>query len=440
MHEWIPGLGIWKKNSCFVKADLAESTEELMNPARGWYQIYTFLAEQEPDFEELIWCLHPKDTLALVLVDIGYYRDRDLDQVALERIRRIISFFSERSYDCIVRVSYDHEGKALEREPFLFSQVKAHLEQIGAVIGESAGAVFVFQGMLVGNWGEMHSSRFLSKDHLQELAAILRRCKGEETYLAVRRPVYWRMLHWERKGMCLESADGMGIFDDGILGSESNLGTFGTESRKSASWNSPWNREDELYFESEIGEHAPNGGEVVYSRVYLRELDPVKVLDMLCGLQATYLNRAHDTRMLEAWKQWKYPGADAWKGKSLFDYVSAHLGYRFFIREVLVTKKRKLHTYYVRIEIENTGFAGCYQEAEIRLEFTDERHRCSSQILECRMKGWKSRELRVLECIVEAGNGRLLLSARRKRDGALIRFGNVSDQDGKVFLGHIRDI
>ena len=35
----------------FVQADLTETTEELKNPARGWYQIYTFLAEQEPDFE-----------------------------------------------------------------------------------------------------------------------------------------------------------------------------------------------------------------------------------------------------------------------------------------------------------------------------------------------------------------------------------------------------
>ena len=57
----------------FVQEDLKEVTEELKNPARGWYQIYTFLAEQEPDFEVQRWCLDRRDTLALVLIDIGGY-------------------------------------------------------------------------------------------------------------------------------------------------------------------------------------------------------------------------------------------------------------------------------------------------------------------------------------------------------------------------------
>ena len=39
----------------FVQGDLAEVTEEFKNPARGWYQIYTFEIEKEPDFEELKW-------------------------------------------------------------------------------------------------------------------------------------------------------------------------------------------------------------------------------------------------------------------------------------------------------------------------------------------------------------------------------------------------
>ena len=46
--------------------DLAEVTEEFKNPARGWYQIYTFEIEKEPDFEELKWCLNTQDALALV--------------------------------------------------------------------------------------------------------------------------------------------------------------------------------------------------------------------------------------------------------------------------------------------------------------------------------------------------------------------------------------
>lgn len=341
MRKWLSRLGKGKETSFFRPAELIESTEEFSNPARGWYQIHTFPAEREPDFEELRWCLHPKDTLAFVLIDIGYFRDRDLDQEVLERISRILAFFAERSYDCIVRVVYDHEGKALLREPLHFSQVKSHLEQLGDIMKRFSDSIFVFQGMLVGNWGEMHSSRFLDEDNLRQMTEILRRNKEEQTYLAVRRPVYWRMLHEEPKGKHLIDAEDMGIFDDGILASESHLGTFGTESRKSAGWNSPWSREDELAFETEIGRCAPNGGEAVYGQVYLQELTPEKALECLREMRITYLNRVHDARMLDVWKEWRYPGAGMWEGKSVYDYVSAHLGYRFLVRDVYAAERKK---------------------------------------------------------------------------------------------------
>lgn len=424
------------KRDNFQAADLEESTAECSNPARGWYQIHTFFAEQEPDFEELRWCLHPEDTLAFLLIDIGHFRDRDLDREALERISRILVFFGTRGYDCIVRIVYDHEGRASAGEPFSFSQVKSHLEQIGPLMAQFTDTVYVLQGMLVGSWGEMHSSRFLSEPQLCQMAEILRRYRGKQTYLAVRRPVYWRMLHGDQKGKRPVTAEDMGIFDDGILGSKSNLGTFGTQCRTCAAWNSPWRRSDELSFEAEIGCHAPNGGEVVYSPDYLRELYPAAVKELLIGMQVTYLNRAHDTRMLEVWKEWKYPGTGVWAGKSFYDYVSAHLGYRFLVRGVRV-RKEKREKYFVEIEIENTGFAGGYQEAELCLEYVDNRGIPGSRILEFRIKGWKRKERRTFACTAEAGKGRLYLAARRKRDKAAIRFGNVSDVQGRVFLGEI---
>ena len=51
MRDWIDAFEKRKTNIGFQAAKLAESTAELSNPARGWYQIHTFLAEQEPEFE-----------------------------------------------------------------------------------------------------------------------------------------------------------------------------------------------------------------------------------------------------------------------------------------------------------------------------------------------------------------------------------------------------
>ncbi len=422
----------------FEQSDLRETTEAFINPARGWYQIYTFPADEEPDFEEQKWCLNREDTLALVLIDIGHFRAKNLDSQVLERICRILSFFAENRYDCIVRAVYDHEGRALVREPVDFAVVQAHLRQIGGVIALSAPSVFVFQGMLLGNWGEMHGSRFLDTRRMAELSKILSMQKGEQTFLAVRRPVYWRRLHEGQKEGALSCTDKMGLFDDGMFGSASHMGTFAEGGQEEKIWNEPWQREQELAFEQELCRLAPNGGEAVYHNGYIKRLTPKKVIADLRQMQITYLNRIHDTRVLDLWKEWKYPGTGIWAGKSVFDYVGAHLGYRFLIRKVDVHRAGKGNgEYCIEIEIENTGFAAFYQEGEIRLEYRDGNGKCCAEILESRMNGWRSGETRRLSCVAEVYNGELFLEARRKNDGALIRFANRSDVGGRTMLGRL---
>lgn len=352
----------------------------------------------------------------------------------MERIHRILRFFEENQYDCILRVVYDHEGKAFVREPADFAQVQTHMRQIGSVLKECASAIFIFQGMLLGNWGEMHGSRFLNDGTMLRLAEILRVEKAPQTFLAVRRPVYWRKLHEGQKQGALECPDNMGLFDDGIFGSATHLGTFDEEGRKDQVWGEPWRREQELEFEKELCRQAPNGGEAVYDSGYIRTLTPERVVGELKKMQITYLNKAHDTTILDIWKEWKYPGRGGWTGKSVFDYVGAHLGYRFFVRDVRVSQAKCVSgEYRIEVEIENTGFGGFYQEAEIYVEYADRYGAQSTVILEERMKGWKSGEIRRLSCVAEAGEGQMALAARRKQDGRKIRFANQSDEKGKQY-------
>lgn len=49
---------------------------------RGWYSIYTFQAEQKPDFEDLKWCLQENESMALVIFDIGYFKNKALSKDA----------------------------------------------------------------------------------------------------------------------------------------------------------------------------------------------------------------------------------------------------------------------------------------------------------------------------------------------------------------------
>ena len=60
---------------------------------RGWYSIYTFQAEQKPDFEDLKWCLQENESMALVIFDIGYFKNKALSKDALLYLAQILEFF-----------------------------------------------------------------------------------------------------------------------------------------------------------------------------------------------------------------------------------------------------------------------------------------------------------------------------------------------------------
>ncbi len=414
----------------FEEADLTENVEEFSNPARGWYQIHTFWADKEPDFKELEWCIDKKDTLALILIDIGAFQDRDLDEEALNRIERILNFFAERKYDCIVRAVYDREGKAMEKEPFFFSQVMGHLRQVCGVL-ERQEAVFVYQGMLVGSWGEMHTSRFLYEEKLVQMGEVLRHHFGGRIYPAVRRPAQWRMLHQSLPG------EAMGIFDDGMFGSEGNLGTFGSGAKENSAWDVPWAREDELNFEHELARYAPNGGEAVYGEGYVEGLTPEEVIHDLRQMGVSYLNRIYDAEILNLWKRLPYPGQGVWAGRSVYDYVGAHLGYRFLVRKASISIKKGSDMCILEVEVENIGFGGFYQEAELWLEMAEGGGKNISPGPVWQMKGWRGGEKRRLAWEIVPADCDFFLAAKRKRDGMAIRFANSLDEEGRAVLGHL---
>ncbi|MBO4981512.1 MAG: DUF4832 domain-containing protein [Lachnospiraceae bacterium] len=425
-----------KKGFQFHKADLREWTEAVPNPARGWYQIYTFEVHTEPGFKELEGCLDPDDSLVLLILDIGAYRDRDLEEDCFLHMHKILDFFEKRSFDMIVRVVYDHEGKGLEREPSSFSRVQRHLTQLGEWFAGCSEAVFLWQGMLIGSWGEMHTSRFLAHDKLQQMAEILRSHRRPGMYLAVRRPVQWRCLHDCEGDFQIRKApyDGMGLFDDGMFGSKTHLGTFGAGQSGKVGWHDAWNPGEELDFEEALCRFVPNGGEAVSGEDGFPSCE--KVIETLGRMHVTYLNRAHDRRLLEQWKKQTVAWAGPWAGRSLYEYVGAHLGYRFLIRKVTVTRAEE-GMCFVEIGIENTGFANCYQEAEVFLVWMDKLGNMGEILLDCDIRTWERGRVETVGSFLKVLDCELFLAARRKWDGACIRFANRSDEQGRAVLGSL---
>lgn len=69
----------------------------------------------------------------------------------------------------ILRIIYDDEGKGMEHEPAGLSQIQSHMDQLGSIIYKYAAHIYTTQGLFIGSWGEMHTSKFCDRQSLCRL-------------------------------------------------------------------------------------------------------------------------------------------------------------------------------------------------------------------------------------------------------------------------------
>lgn len=414
-REWFQGLFRREPEWCLKQSSLVENTARLPNPAIGWYRIYHFPLEVPAETQQSQWVLEDGEQLALLLVNIGAFQRRELEDEALCNLRRGLSFFRQAGKELIVRGVYDSVGRGVESEPAQFERVRQHLRQLAGVIGEFQDTVFVYQGMLLGSWGEMHSSRFLSSPRMKTLLEILEKEIGPNPFLAVRRPMFYRMLRKRGQG---EEAR-LGLYDDAIFGSDTDMGTFGWESADAVSWNGPWLPEQELAFEQQLCRRVPQGGEAL-----LDPYGPPNLTDAVSTLHKmhiTYLNSQYDPALLEIWKKQRWCSRDVWNGATGYDYIGAHLGYRFCVRQAAIRKEAD--GLQIAVSLENVGFAPLYQPCELRLlQITEagEQHRIP---LEGELRGLTAGERLAAVGVLREEKSRLYLGLYRKSDGRKICLG-----------------
>lgn len=431
----------------FWKALEGETNEPLQNPGRGWYQLYSFDAEEAVDTEALKWCIDAQDSIVFVLIDIGAYKETLIDSQGLEHIRQILEFFRDAGKDVVLRPVYDREGKGMEREPSNFHLVVEHIRQLGPVLKEYTDVIWIVQGVLVGNWGEMHGSRYLSVERLRRLWEEINKEYIGSFYLAVRRPFFWRLLETGEKNRkdTVSYTGRLGLFDDGIFGSDTHLGTFG-DATPEEGWDTPWSPEAELEFENWLGNYVPCGGEVVFPEVLdeegrTQEISPEVVIKKLAKMRVSYLNKVHDRKLLEQWEERFVSHAGIWKGFRLWEFIDRHLGYRFVIRNVRPMNLGWYSTRRLEVQVENCGFSGIYQETQLWLVLEGTSMEESQRVLlPYQARDWKGGckyklYIDLPNPVLGLGKVELYLELERTGDGRRILFANKGGQTGKVRLG-----
>lgn len=451
-----------KKERRFLAEPPVESKAYLKNPSCGWYQIYSFRLEEGIDFEELYWCLNKEERLALIFVQIGAFRTVPLSAEAQERFTKILAFFVKHGKEIILRVAYDNQGNGISAEPDFLAEIEEHMKSIGLCIRPFAQSILVVQGLFIGSWGEMHDSKFLTPEKLKRLAKTWRQALGAEIPIAVRTPSQWRMLHLPEENAYQSK---IGLFDDGMFGSVSHLGTYGDKPRQEAEWEERWCPADERSFVREIADAVPYGGEALAGEEENAKeySETINLLNELRETGVSYLNRIHDAGRIREWQEYLCQETDlffsgmqagkVWQGVSLYDYIGAHLGYRYVVREAVFAEKREPH---FQITIENTGFAPCTKELELYLIAVESREKKETAGYSSLLKKWEQGVLSGSCCLVSCdlrklrqgavvslevplpelkkGTYQMFLALRQKQDKQIVLFGN--EPVGKqVFLG-----
>ena len=337
------------------------SARELRNPNRGFYHMYAFtIADEAEDYTTLVkkYCLwHPDPALAMVEVNLQNYRNGEISPVGLRNIDALLDAWSQSGKRLILRFLYDWEGKNSLYEPDDLETIVRHITQIGPILLRYTDTVFTLQGLFIGNWGEMHDTKFDSEDDLRTLAQALAQSTGS-MYLSVRTPAQWRSI--TQQGADREIAVRMGLFNDGILGSRTDLGTYDMAKQG----NQRRTRDAELDFQEELCASVPNGGEVVSGNTgYSFE----NAVERLAAMHITYLNWEYDREVLDQWAAVTVSGRGCFDGLDGLSYIRCRLGYRLLIDKAEVSYKLFQKRLHVAVSFQNAGFAPLYVPPEVTL-------------------------------------------------------------------------
>lgn len=358
-----------------------ESTENIINPDRGFYQAAgrTVPADESmPLWAETTlntWCanygiIHMRMGLEEFSTNAGG-TDGPISDAALTAIESTLAIIRKAGRSVIIRFSYDPSGTYKNNEPSM-DLIETHIAQLGEMLSRNIDVIVSVETGMFGPWGEQHSTALANSGahtYFRLVEAWLKAVPECRT-VSVRRPLYYRYWANEKYGKNL-TADNMssfvsvkgtdayrvGLYNDGYLGSSTDLGTFD-------------NRTEEIAWLRNQATHTLYGGEVVKDltapsgQVVGNWNNAGHVEQEAFVTHTTYLNRAWDDSVVNYWKRNAYTGSDpVYAGKTQFDYITAHLGYRLVLRESkLSASVARGGTFKLAGSIENVGFGNVVNE------------------------------------------------------------------------------
>lgn len=227
----------------------------------------------------------------------------------------------------------------------------------------------------------------------------------------------------------------MGLFNDGMTGSITDLGTFSQELQARAA------EQDAV---ASLSRAVPYGGEAVCPCPLN---DYPQALAYFRQYRVSYLNRDYDPRVLKKWRAASCTEPGPWNGTDGLTYIRRHLGYRF--RAVSCKARLGRGSVSARLVLTNDGFAPAYRplRAELLLRAPDGRALCSAALSGGDLRsltgaeGKSALKLQGRLPLDASFPDALTLCLRLRQEGSSrpIRLANrEADEQGEIILGRLR--
>lgn len=402
-----------------------EICDALNNPYCGYYHIYGFALSDRAVYqspEDVPVYINAPERLVQLQILLSNFRDKPLTETALSQLDLILSAYAAKGGQILLRFLYDWDGNSKQTEPQDIQILLTHMEQTASVYNRYKDNILTLQGFCTGNYGEMGSTSYGSAEDLRILAEKQLSVTDPLIYLSVRTPNHWRTVTGADSYAELAEQDTspflgrLGLFNDGMLGSDSDVGTYTSKSR-----------EEELQFQDFLCQTVPNGGEVVIDNPYN---DLENAVDALSRMHVSYLNSVYDPAVIQKWQNSLWNSQDCFQGMSGFDYIGRHLGYRYVIRESGLLSGGH-DDFLLSIAIENVGFAPSYRPFNFTLTMLSEDNDDAFYTLPLSIQsgdllsGEVNRFLQPLDIdSFPVGNYRLYLKIQDETTGEVIRCAN----------------
>ncbi|MCR5599727.1 MAG: DUF4832 domain-containing protein [Ruminococcus sp.] len=354
-----------------------EVVETIPNPGAGYTK--TVWAHCSPNKTEVY---DPKGSIVLFFINIGQFssgingkQDYDLDETFFNAWKQ--TFANCRKNGCMIGVRFRYDETGIENpEPATFDKVLSHIKQIkeSKLFEEYKDIIAFVESGFVGKWGEQHGGKYTTVEYKARLLDAMLDAVPAPIPVTVRTPdtfakyagvdrseldddKYYKKYEYSDDEVVepipyLPDFYRVGIYDDGYMGSDSDLGTYA-------------NREIETNWLHIFTENTYFGGEFSGELERAFKYDtylPKNAIPEMYKNRLSYIN----SNIFEKYKEFTFGkecdiegvNNSAYYGETVFKFIRDHIGYRFVLRKsehsAKVEQGGELVT---NFDVENTGFA-----------------------------------------------------------------------------------